>query len=320
MAVYTHVSAEEMESLLARYDVGQLVSAKGIAEGVENSNYLVDTTAGRFILTLYEKRVDAGDLPFFLALLDHLADKGRPVPRALKDSDGVQVQTVAGRPACLIEFLTGVSHSHPTDAQARSAGEALGAMHAALADFTGARPNSLGPEGWRELAGRCGGDLDKIAPGLKSRVGNELNFLAENWPNHLPHSVIHADLFPDNVLMLGDDVTGIIDFYFACSDIRAWDVAVTHAAWCFENDGTGFHPSLAASLIAGYETSFGLSPAERAAFPILARGACLRFLLTRAWDWLNTPADALVTRKDPLAFLRRLDFYASADPSLLLGA
>jgi homoserine kinase type II len=320
MAVYTHVSAEEMESLLARYDAGRLVSAKGIAEGVENSNYLVDTSTGRFILTLYEKRVDAGDLPFFLALLDHLADKGQHVPRALKDREGVQIQTVAGRPACLIEFLTGVSVSHPSDAQAHATGAALGGMHGALADFTGERPNSLGPEGWRALAERCGGDLDTIAPGLKARVGNELNFLEASWPHDLPRSVIHADLFPDNVLMLGDEVTGIIDFYFACSDLRAWDVAVTHAAWCFENDGAGFHPSLAAGLVAGYEASFGLSAAERAAFPVLARGAALRFLLTRAWDWLNTPPGALVTRKDPLAFLRRLDFYAGADPRTLLGA
>lgn len=320
MAVYTHVSAEEMEALLARYDVGRLKSAKGIAEGVENSNYLVDTDSGRFILTLYEKRVDAGDLPFFLALLDHLADKGRPVPRALRDRDGRQVQTVAGRPACLIEFLPGVSVSHPTEAQARATGEALGLMHAGLADFQGDRPNSLGPDGWRKLAERCGDDLDAIAPGLKRRVADELAFLEANWPADLSRSVIHADLFPDNVLMLDDQVTGIIDFYFACTDLRAWDVAVTHAAWCFENDGTGFHPPVAAALIGGYETRFGLSEAERAAFPVLARGACLRFLLTRAWDWLNTPADALVTRKDPLAFLRRLDFYASAEPKLLLGA
>jgi homoserine kinase type II len=320
MAVYTHVSSEEMEALLSRYDAGRLVSAKGIAEGVENSNYLVDTTSGRFILTLYEKRVDAGDLPFFLSLLDHLADRGQHVPRALKDRTGTQIQTIAGRPGCLIEFLTGVSVSHPTDAQARATGAALGSMHAALADFTGERPNSLGPDGWRELAERCGDDLDKIAPGLKRRVADEIAFIEANWPRALPRSVIHADLFPDNVLMLGDEVTGIIDFYFACSDIRAWDVAVTHAAWCFEADGTGFHPSLAAALVEGYQASFGLSGAERAAFPILARGAALRFLLTRAWDWLNTPPGALVTRKDPLAFLRRLDFYASADSKLLLGA
>jgi homoserine kinase type II len=310
LAVYTHVSAEEMEALLARYDAGRLTSAKGIAEGVENSNYLIDTTTARFILTLYEKRVDAGDLPFFMALLDHLADKGVPVPRALRANDGTQIQLLCGRPACLIEFLPGVSVSHPTPAQARSTGAALGRMHAALADFAGDRPNALGLPGWRDLAARCGDDLNRIAPELKARVDAELAFLDAHWPSGLPRAAIHADLFPDNVLMLGEEVGGLIDFYFACTEIRAWDVAVTHAAWTFENDGTGFHADLSAALIAGYDATFGLSADERAAFPILARGACLRFLLTRAWDWLNTPADALVTRKDPLAFLRRLDFYS----------
>lgn len=315
MAVYTHVPAEEMEALLARYaGAGVLVSAKGIAEGVENSNYLVDTSDHRYILTLYEKRVDVADLPFFLALLDHLADKGLPVPRALRDREGVQLQTVSGRPACLIEFLNGVSVSHPTPAQAHAAGAALGRMHGALADFSGRRANALGPDGWAALAARCGDDLDAIAPGLKARVDEELDYISDNWPGDLPRSVIHADLFPDNVLMLGDRVSGMIDFYFAAHEIRAWDVAVTHAAWCFENDGGGFDQARAAALIAGYDAAFGLSPAERAAFPALARGACLRFLLTRAWDWLNTPADALVTRKDPLAFLRRLDFYRDAVP------
>jgi homoserine kinase type II len=318
MAVYTQVSAEEMDALLARYEgTGRLLSAKGIAEGVENSNYFVEAEHGRFILTLYEKRVDSGDLPFFLALTDHLAGKGLHVPRAFRDREGVQIQTVAGRPACLIEFLSGVSVSHPTPAQARAAGAALGAMHAALADFGGERPNNLGLEGWRALAGRCGGDLDAISPGLKRRVADELSFLDAHWPAGLERSVIHADLFCDNVLMLGDEVTGIIDFYFACTELRAWDVAVTHAAWCFEPDGTNYHPELGSALIAGYGGAFPFSEAERDALPVLARGAALRFLLTRAWDWLNTPADAMVTRKDPLAFLRRLDFYAGADRAAL---
>lgn len=319
MAVYTHVSAELLADFLTGYDVGTLRSFKGIAEGVENSNYLVDTDRSRFILTLYEKRVDAGDLPFFLALIDHLADKGLPVPRALKDRQGRQIQQLAGRPACLIEFLSGVSVSHPTPPQARAAGEALGRMHAALADFTLERPNALGPAGWHELAERCGGDLDAIAPGFRSRIAEELELIDRRWPADLPRSVIHADLFPDNVLMQQDSVSGVIDFYFACSEIRAWDLAVTHASWCFENDGTGYDPARAAALVGGYESVMPLSADERAAFQILARGAALRFTLTRAWDWLNTPADALVTRKDPLAFLRRLDFYAAADPALLLG-
>ena len=311
MAVYTQVSAEELAGLLARYDAAPLVSAKGIAEGVENSNYLVDTTDHRYILTLYERRVDAADLPFFLGVIDHLADRGLPVPRALRDAEGRQVQEVAGRPACLIEFLPGVSVSHPTPAQTRAAGEALGRMHAALADCALERPNALGLAGCRALAARCGDDLDRIAPALRARVAEELAFLDAHWPHALPRSVIHADLFPDNVLMLGDRVSGMIDFYFACTEIRAWDVAVTHASWCFEADGSHHHDNRAAALLAGYQEAFGLSAAERDGLPLLCRSAALRFLLTRAWDWLNTPPDALVTRKDPLAFLRRLDFYRS---------
>ena len=316
MAVYTHVPAEEMAVLLASYGLGALRSAKGIAEGVENSNYLVEAEGGRFILTLYEKRVDAGDLPFFLALLDHLADRGLPVPRALKDRDGRQIQTVSGRPACLIEFLEGVSLSHPTPAQARATGAALGQMHAALADFTAERPNTLGLPGWHALAARCGEAVDAIRPGLSARIADELAFLDAHWPADLPRSVIHADLFPDNVLMLGDRVTGMIDFYFACTELRAWDLAVTHSAWAFSSDGASYDAAVGRALLDGYAETFGLSEAERAALPILARGSALRFTLTRAWDWLNTPADALVTRKDPLAFLRRLDFYAERGTEL----
>ena len=311
MAVFTPVSAEEMAALLSRYDVGTLVSAKGIAEGVENSNFLIDTTTSRFILTLYEARVDEADLPFFMALLDHVADRGLPVPRAVRDRSGAQLQTVAGRPACLIEFLPGVSVTTPNAAQARATGAALGQMHQALSDFPLSRPNALGLAGWHDLAARCGDDLDAIAPGLKRRIAAELSWLDAHWPHDLPRSVVHADLFPDNVLMRGDGVGGMIDFYFACTDIRAWDLAITHAAWSFDSDGTGYRADIGDALVSGYESTFGLSDTERTAFPALARGACIRFLLTRAWDWLNTPAGAFVTRKDPLAFLRRLDHYAA---------
>lgn len=309
MAVYTHVSAEALEALLAGYDVGELVSAKGIAEGVENSNYLVDTTKARFILTLYEKRVDVGDLPFFLALLDHLAERGNPVPRAIPDRAGTQVQTVEGRPACLIEFLPGVSLSHPTPKQAASAGQALGAMHAALRDFAPTRPNALGVDAWRPLLNRCGGDLDDIATGLFASVSAALDDVERVWPRSLPTGTIHADLFPDNVLVRGDSVTGLIDFYFACTDIRTYDLAITHSAWAFDAIGAPVETGVGANIVGGYDAAFGLSKEERAALPVLARGACIRFLLTRAWDWLNTPADALVTRKDPIAYLRRLEWY-----------
>ena len=317
MAVYTQVSAEEMATLLARYEgVGELVSAKGIAEGVENSNYLVDTDRARFILTLYEKRVDAGDLPFFLALTDHLAECGLPVPRALKNRDGRQVQEVAGRPACLIEFLPGVSLSHPNPAQARAAGVALGRMHLALRDFTGERPNALGVDSWQPLLQRCGDDLDRIHPELHRELAYGLDAVLAFWSDEGDRSVIHADLFPDNVLMLGDDVAGLIDFYFACSDLRLYDVAVTHTSWAFDAEGSRYNPAIGGALLQGYANSFGLSGNDRAGLQNLCMGACIRFALTRAWDWLNTPADALVTRKDPLAYTRRLAFYQQAGPAL----
>lgn len=325
MAVYTHVPAEEIDAFLTRYDAGRLLSAKGIAEGVENSNYLLETTghdgAGhRYILTLYEKRVDEADLPFFMDLLDHLGARGCLVPRFIADRDGQRLQLLAGRPACLIEFLTGISVTEPSPAQARATGAALGALHRAAAGFTSERPNTLDKAGWHDLAAKCGDDFDQIAPGLGARVADELAYLDAHWPADLPRSVIHADLFPDNVLMLGDRVTGLIDFYFSCTDIRAYDLAVTHSAWVFSNDGATFFADRAAALGAGYGEAHGLTDAERAAFPVLCRGAALRFLLTRAYDWINTPPDAMVTRKDPLAYLRRLDFYANANPADLLGA
>jgi homoserine kinase type II len=311
MAVYTHIAAEDMAGLVARFGAGTLVSAKGIAEGVENSNYLVETDKGRFIFTVYEKRVNLTDLPFFLGVIDHLVAKGCPVPAALKTPSGEGTIEANGKSMAMMAFMPGLSPAHPTANQARAVGLALGQMHGALADFSGQRPNSLGPQGWFALAKHCGDHLDDIAPGLKVRVADECDFLRAHWPSHLPKAVIHADLFPDNVLMVGDRVGAIIDFYFACTEIRAWDLAVTHAAWAFAADGTGYDTAVGDALIAGYDSGFGLSEQECAAFTILARGACLRFLLTRAWDWLNTPADALVTRKDPLAFLRRLEHYAT---------
>jgi homoserine kinase type II len=309
MAVYTQVSAEALARFLAGFDHGELVSAKGIAEGVENSNYLIDTSTGRFILTLYEKRVNVSDLPFFLAMLDHLAERGNAVPRALPDRRGIAIHELEGRPACLIEFLPGVSVSHPTEAQAFAAGAAMGRMHEALADFAPVRENSMGADTWRPLLERCGRDLDGIAPGLYDDVGFALDDVLAGWPDHLPMGTIHADLFPDNVLMRGDSVTGLIDFYFACTDIRAYDLAIMHGAWSFDSTGAEVYPAIGRALIAGYQQAFGLLPEESASLLHLAKGACVRFLLSRAWDWLNTPAGAMVTRKDPLAYLRRLKTY-----------
>jgi homoserine kinase type II len=320
VAVYTTLSAAELAALIARYDVGELVSAKGIAEGVSNSNWLVETSAGRFILTMYEARVETEDLPFFLGLLDHLAAKGSPVPRTIHDREGAAFRTVRGKAVALIEFLPGVSVDEPSPTQARAVGRALAGIHLDAADFPGRRGNSLGLQQWHDLLCACGHDgLNAIDSGLPGLVERELAFLAANWPQSLPRSVIHADLFPDNVLLLGDSVTGLIDFYFACNDLTAYDLAVTHAAWCFGKDG-GFQPAIAEALVAGYVARRPLSDAERQALPVLARGAAMRFLATRAYDWLHTPTDALVTRKDPMDFARRLEFYARMGQGAFPGA
>ncbi len=310
MAVYTHLGAETLAELIAHYDAGALVSAKGIAEGVSNSNWLVETTQGRFILTMYESRTDLADLPFFLGLLDHLANRGCPVPRTIHDRAGAAFRMVEGKTVALIEFLPGVSIDRPRAAQARAVGAALASVHLASADFPGSRDNSLGPEGWQSLIERCSVQgMASIDPALPGLIEGEAEHIRAHWPEALPRSIIHADLFPDNVLMTGDKVSGLIDFYFACSDITAYDIAVTHAAWCFDADGRHFSPEISQALIAGYESIRPLSAAEHAALPLLARAASMRFLATRTYDWLNTPADALVTRKDPMGFARRLSFY-----------
>lgn len=329
MAVYTHLGAEDMSALIARFDVGTLVSAKGIAEGVSNSNWLLETTGqhgankpeggARFILTMYEFRIELEDLPYFLSLLDHLAAKGCPVPRTIHDRDGNLYVTRPGpngdKALALIEYLPGVSVSVPTAGQARAVGAELARLHLAAADFPASRANGMGVAEWQRLAAACGAEgLARINPELAGIVASELPRLAANWPTDLPTGVIHADLFPDNVLMLGERVTGLIDFYFACNDLIAYDLAVTHVAWCFGADDA-FRADVSQALIAGYESVRPLSAAERAALPLLGQGAAMRFAMSRAWDWLNTPADALVTPKDPMGPARRLGFY-KANPGV----
>jgi homoserine kinase type II len=319
MAVYTHLGAEDIAELIAAYDVGTLVCAKGIAEGVSNSNWLIDTTGGhgafdgaaaRYILTMYEFRIDLDDLPYFLSLLDHLAAHGCPVPRTIHDRDGALYRTIGDKAVALIEFLPGVSVSAPTVGQARAVGAELARLHLAAASFPASRANGMGIAEWHRLAQACGpAGLATIDPWLAQLVAEDLPRIAQAWPGGLPQGVIHADLFPDNVLVLGDAVTGLIDFYFACNDLFAYDVAITHLAWCWDvTDGT-FRADLSRALIDGYQALRPLSPAEHAALPLLAQGAAMRFMMSRAYDWLNTPADALVTRKDPLPLARRLKFY-----------
>ena len=321
MAVYTQLSAEALARLIACYDVGDLVSAKGIAEGVSNSNWLIETTGpsgsgARYILTMYERRIDPGDLPFFLGLLDHLAEHGCAVPRTIHDRDGAASREVEGKAVALIEFLPGVSPDEPTPAQARAVGAALARVHLAARDSGLRRDNGLGPEANARTLALCGpgalAGIDRRLP----RAIDQAEEIAQAWPRHLPRSVIHSDLFPDNVLMLGERVTGMIDFYFACTDAMAYDLAVTHAAWSFDKRGTRYCAEVGDALVEGYQQVRRLGPDEREAMPLLSRGACLRFVASRAEDWLETPEGALVTKKDPMDFMRRHDVYASEGAAL----
>ena len=308
MAVYTDVAADELAAFLTGYDVGELLSYKGIAEGVENSNFLLHTSKGSYILTLYEKRVAADDLPYFLSLMAHLAARGVHCPQPERNARGEVYGHLAGRPAAIINFLEGMWPRRPTATHCAGVGDALARMHLAGRDFPLARRNPLSVEGWRPLLERAAPRADEVQPGLRDFLSRELAFLERNWPQHLPTGVIHADLFPDNVFFLGDEVSGLIDFPFACNDILAYDVAICLNAWCFEPDHA-FNVTKARALLNAYEKQRPLAEAERAALPLLARGAALRFLLTRLVAFLDVPPGALVKPKDPLEYVRKLRFH-----------
>jgi homoserine kinase type II len=308
MAVYTEVSDDELAKFIASYGVGALLSFKGIAEGVENTNYLIHTASGPFFLTLYEKRVAVDDLPFFLGLMEHLASAGIRCPTPVRDAHGQTLRQLAGRPAALVTFLEGVWIRRPQVMHCAAVGQAMARMHLAGQSFQLERANALGLSGWQPLYARFKDHADEIAPSLGVTIERELDHLAKHWPADLARGVIHADLFPDNVFFLGDQLSGLIDFYFACNDALIYDVAIALNAWCFESDHS-FNMTKGQALLKGYQGVRSIGPEERRALPLLARAAALRFLLTRAHDWLHTSKDALVKRKDPLEYLRRLKFH-----------
>ncbi len=318
MAVYTEVSDEELEAFVADYDIGRVSSCKGIAEGVENSNYLLQAETGNYILTLYEKRVSADDLPFFLGLMEHLAARGVVCPTPLRARDGSSLRRLCGRPAAIVTFLPGLWPRRVTPRHCAPVGRALADLHRKGLDFPRRRPNALGPAAWRPLFSSAAARADEVKAGLAAYLDGELRWLENNWPRGLPEGVIHADLFPDNVFFQGDEVSGLIDFYFACTDFLAYDIAVCLNAWCFESDGS-FNVTKGRQMLWGYSETRRLSLDEFEALPTLARGAAMRFLLTRLYDWLNTPAGALVRRKDPLEYERKLRFHAQVGGPIDFG-
>ena len=318
MAVYTDVSAEDLTEFLTGYDLGTLLSFKGIAEGVENSNYLIETGRGRFILTLYEKRVNTDDLPFFLGLMGHLADRGITCPLPVKAHDGKALRMLAGRPAAIVTFLEGVSYRRPTSAHCAELGSTLGALHEAGKGFSLSRENALSVSGWRPLAEAARARGDEVAPGLVGAIFRELDELETHWPRTLPSGIIHADLFPNNTLFVGDQLSGVIDFYFAAKDAFAYDLAICLNAWCFEPDAS-FNLTKGRAMIMAYRAKRALNRAEIEALPVLCRGAALRFLLTRLVDWLNVPQGALVRPLDPMEYWKKLRFHQGVNSASAYG-
>ena len=318
MAVYTDITEDDLKAFLEQYEVGELTSYKGIAEGVENSNFLLHTTREPLILTLYEKRVDKKDLPFFLGLMQHLAGRGLSCPLPLPRCDGELLGELSGRPAAVISFLEGMWLRKPEARHCRAVGKALAEMHMAGEGFELKRENALSLAGWRTLWEKSLDRADEVEPGLQDEISAELAHLEMHWPKELPAGVIHADLFQDNVFFLGDELSGLIDFYFACNDFYAYDVAICLNAWCFEKDGS-YNLTKGMALLEGYGEVRPLSAAEIDALPILARGSALRFFLTRLYDWLTTPAGALVVKKDPLEYLKKIRFHRTISSALEYG-
>jgi homoserine kinase type II len=311
MAVYTDITDQELEAFLAGFDIGAPLVFKGIAEGVENSNFLLETDAGRYILTIYERRVKAEDLPYFLGLMAWLADHGFPSAHPIADRTGALLSAIRGKPAAIASFMPGLAVRRPTAAHCREAGAGLAWLHAAGAGYPGHRENDLGRAHWRSLFAPLHDEAEALKPGLAAVIAADLDALDAAWPTGLPAGVAHADFFPDNVFFRDGAFAAAIDFYFACDDFLAYDLAVTLNAWCFEPDGS-FNVTSARALVAGYESRRPLSPAEKAALPVLAWGAAMRFFLTRLKDWRSTPAGALVRPKDPLEYERKLAVHRAA--------
>jgi homoserine kinase type II len=308
MAVYTEIGDDELRAFIALYDIGEVLSCKGIAEGVENSNFLLTAERGNFILTLYEKRVAPQDLPFFIALMDHLAHQGVACPTPVRARDGEALRELCGRPAAIVTFLNGMWPRRIDPSHCAGLGGALARLHLAGASFPMVRPNDLGVAGWQRLFHSCAARAGELQPGLMEELADELAFLAAAWPRELPTGVIHADLFPDNVFFRDHELSGLIDFYFACTDSLAYDLAICLNAWCFEPD-LSFNVTKARLLVREYLAVRPLAASELAALPLLARGSALRFLLTRLYDWLNQTAGALVRPKDPAEYLKKLRFH-----------
>ena len=302
MSVYTVIERDELETFLADYDVGALRSFSGITAGIENTNYFVTTTAGDYVLTLFEF-TPATELPFFLELMAHLAEHGVPSAHPLADRAGRFLRELKGRPAALVMRLPGASVTRPEIEHCRAIGRAMARMHLASLDFPAQRANDRGPD-WRADVARV------VAPHLDDEDRRLLKASIEEFSEDgfagLPSGVIHADLFRDNALFEAYRLTGLIDFYYAHSGAFVYDLAVAVADWCFDDDKRALKSELAGALLGAYGEVRPLLEGERQAWMAALRAAGLRFWLSRLKD-RHFPRDGALTHiKDPLPFKRIL--------------
>jgi len=308
MAVYTHISEKDLALYLAQFDIGAPVSFSGIADGVENTNYRLVTTRGKFILTLFERRTKKEDLPFFLAFMTHLRDAGIPCPGVIPSRGGEDIAALNGKPAAITTFLEGLSPRRIEDFHAAAVGKILAQMHLAGKKFTARRDNALSLPAWRALIDLCGEKPEALERGLSPLLKTELEWQEKNRPLDLPGGAVHADLFPDNVFFTGKEITGIIDFYFSCTEVFAYDLMLAVNAWCFDAAGQ-MNARRAAEMLDAYRKERPLSAPEREALPFFGRAAALRIIATRLYDRLHPAPGAVVRLKDPLEYARILQFY-----------
>lgn len=314
MAVYTHITAQQLSDFLGLYDLGALVSFEGIAQGVSNTNYHVFTDRGRFILTMFEeRRVSEADLPFFFAFSDYVSRGGVQAPRALADRAGRTIGRLAGRPAVFLNFLEGkdIPKAKLTPAHCGSFGAGLARMHRAAEGFSLTRTNSMGPEKWRALANKTANGADGFHGGLRAIIADELAELLAVWPGQdsgVPMGAVHADAFPDNVFFIDGEMSAVIDFYFSCTDFYAYDLAISINAWCFAPDHT-FSPDRYRAFMQAYQSVRALSTAEAEFLPLFCRGAALRILLSRLEEYLEHDSSTLMVPHDPGEYLTKLLFH-----------
>ncbi len=313
MAVYTKLSKNQLDEFFSKYSLGKLLNYSEIKEGIENTNYLIKTEKGKFVLTLYEKRVEHSDLPFFISLMKNLFDKKFPSPNPIININGNYITEISGKKATVASFLSGISKKNLSPENCYEVGIHAAKLHLITKDLSGKRENKLSINSWRKIYDKVKKDCSKIHPNLTLAIEKNLQEIEKNWPKNIPSGIIHADLFPDNIFFKNEKLSGIIDFYFSCNDFYAFEIAVCLNALCFEgkNENLSFNVTKAKKFINGYSSVRDLSENEKQSLKILCQGAAIRFLLTRVFDYLNITEGAVVKIKDPVEYLKRLEFHNS---------